>query len=318
MIYILSVDRAFRNYPEQPALTVGDVSLTFRELHNRVKSMAGALRQRGITRGDRLALLLPNGPEYIQLIYACSWLGAIIVPINTRLSVVEVDHVLANASPHGLVRHSSLAAPNGRASWELVIDKESLMEPIDSAPEVCNDPEAILAMIYTSGTTGGPKGVMLTHSNILTNAHNFNYWMQYREGGVYLHSAPIFHIADFPAMFAAPSLGGCQVALPRFNPLSFCEAVEKQRINYTVLVPTMINLLTQSAEAKKYDLSSLEMLAYGGSPMAPELVRRTRELLPKAKLVQVYGLTETGYLTGLRDQEHEGKRLMSCGRPGLG
>ena len=80
--------------------------------------MAAALSQRGISRGDRLALLLPNGPEYIQLIYACSWLGVIVVPINTRLSVVEIDHVLADASPHGLVRHSSLAAPSGRAAWE--------------------------------------------------------------------------------------------------------------------------------------------------------------------------------------------------------
>src|SRR5258706_8013317 len=315
MIYLHSMDRAVRNYPERPALSVGQDSLNFRQLHNWVKSMAGALRQRGITRGDRLALLLPNGPEYIQIIYACSWLGAIVVPINTRLSLVEINHILADASPLGLVRHSSLGAPSGRASWELVIDEEPLAEPNDSTPEMCKDPEAILAMIYTSGTTGSPKGVMLTHSNILTNAHNFNYWLKYREGGVYLHAAPIFHIADFPAMFAAPALGGCQVALPRFNPISFCEAVEKQRINYTVLVPTMINLLTQSAEAKKYDLSSLEVLAYGGSPMAPELVRRTRELLPKVKLVQVYGLSETGYLTGLLDQEHEGKRLTSCGRP---
>src|SRR5882762_2193550 len=315
MIYVHSMNRAVGYYPDRPALSLGEYSLNFRQLHNRVKSMAGALSQRGVRRGDRLALLLPNGPVYVQLIYACSWLGAIIVPINTRLSVVEIDHVLADASPHGLVRHSSLAAPSGRASWELVIDKEPLMEPNDYAPEICCDPEAILAMIYTSGTTGGPKGVELTHSNILTNAHNFNYWMHYREGGVYLHAAPIFHIADFPAMFAAPTLGGCQVALPRFNPLSFCEAVEKQRINYTVLVPTMINLLTQFAEAKKYDLSSLEVLAYGGSPMVPELVRRTRELLPKVKLVQVYGLSETGYLTGLQDQEHTEDKLISCGRP---
>ncbi len=318
MIYVHSMGRAVRYYPERPALSVGEDSLNFRQLHNRVKNIAGALSQRGIRRGDRLALLLPNGPEYVQLIYACSWLGAIIVPINTRLSVVEIDHVLADASPHGLVRHSSLAAPSGRTSWDVVIDEEPLAEPNDSAPEICYDPEAILAMIYTSGTTGGPKGVMLTHSNILTNAHNFNSWMQYREGGAYLHAAPIFHIADFPAMFAAPALGGCQLTLPRFSPLTFCETVERQRINYTVLVPTMVNLLTQFAEAKKYDLSSLEVLAYGGSPMAPELVRRTRELLPKAKLVQVYGLSETGYLTGLRDQEHEGKRLMSCGRPGPG
>jgi len=315
MIYVHSMARAVRHYPEQPALSVGDGFLNFRQLHNRVKGLASALSQRGLRRGDRLALLLPNGPEYIQLIYACSWLGAIVVPINTRLSVVEMDHILADASPQGLVRHSSLAAPSGRASWALVIDEEPFAEPNDSTLEICNDPEAILAMIYTSGTTGRPKGVMLTHTNILTNAHNFNYWMQYREGGVYLHAAPIFHIADFPAMFATPALGGCQVALPRFNPLFFCETVEKHRINYTVLVPTMINLLTQFAEVKRFDLSSLEVLAYGGSPMAPELIRRTRELLPNTKLVQVYGLSETGYLTGLVDEEHAGKRLMSCGRP---
>src|SRR5258708_10187266 len=218
MIYVHSMARAVRDHSEQPALSIGDGFLNFRQLHNRVKRMAGALSERGIRSGDRLVLLLPNGPEYIQLIYACSWLGAIVVPINTRLSVVEIDHMLADASPQGLVRHSSLAAPSGRASWELVIDEEPLAEPNVSTPKIVTAPEAILAMIYTSGTTGEPKGVMLTHSNILTNAHNFNYWMQYREGGVYLHAAPIFYIADFPAMFATPVLGGCQVALPRFNP----------------------------------------------------------------------------------------------------
>src|SRR5260370_25497303 len=215
MIYVHSMDRAVRNYTEQPALSVGDGFLTFRQLHNRVKGLASALSHRGLRRGDRLALLLPNGPEYMHLIYACSWLGAIVVPINTRLSVVEMNHILADASPHGLVRHSSLAAPSGRASWELVIDEEPLTQPNDSTPEICNDPEAILAMIYTSGTTGEPKGVMLTHSNIPTNAHNFNYWMQNREGGGYLHAAPILHIADFRPILATPALRGGHAALPR-------------------------------------------------------------------------------------------------------
>jgi len=315
MIYVHSMDRAVRYYPERPALSVGEDRLSFRQLHNRVKNLAAALTRIGFRPGDRLALLLPNGPEYIQLVYACSWLGIIVVPINTRLSVVEIDHVLADAAPRGLVRHSSLPVPNARVSWELVVDKQPLEGRSDSCPDACYDPEAILALIYTSGTTGRPKGVMWTHSNILSNIHNVNYWLRYREGGSYLHAAPIFHIADFPAMFAAPAFGACQVALPHFNPQAFCQAVEKQQVNYTVLVPTMINLLTQFAEIDRYDLSSLEVLAYGGSPMAPELTRRTRKLLPKVKLVRVYGLSETGLLTGLQDQEHTDERLMSCGRP---
>jgi len=315
MIYIHSMGRAARYYPERPALRVGEELLSFRELQERIRRLAAALSRRGFGVGDRLALLLPNGPEYIELVYACSWLGVIVVPINTRLSTVEIDHVLADALPHGLIRHSSLPAPKAHISWQLVLDQEPLEGRNESCPAPCYEPEAPLALIYTSGTTGRPKGVVMTHSNILENVHHFNYWMPYREGGVYLHAAPIFHIADFPAMFAAPAFGACQVAVPRFAASSFCAAIQKERINYTVLVPTMINLLTQFADVKSYDLSSLEVLAYGGSPMAPELIRRTRELLPHVELVQVYGLSETGFLAGLQDHEHTNDRLVSCGRP---
>lgn len=315
MIYIHSIGRAVRYYPERRALSGGQDAPTFRDLHGRIRSLVAALLRAGFVTGDRLAILLPNGPEYLQLVYACSWLGVIAVPINTRLSVGEIDHILADASPRGLVRHSALPTPATRLSWEVVLDESPLEGRTDSCPEPCYDPDAILALIYTSGTTGRPKGVILTHSNILSNVHNFNYWMPYREGGVYLHASPIFHIADFPGMFAAPAFGACQAALPHFTPAGFCEAVDKERVNYTVLVPTMINLLTQFDGIGKYDLSSLEVLAYGGSPMAPDLIRRTRQRLPKIKLVQVYGLSETGFLTGLQDREHTEERLTSCGRP---
>jgi len=200
-------------------------------------------------------------------------------------------------------------------SWERVLDQDPLETRNVPPPNVLYDPEAILALIYTSGTTGQPKGVMVTHGNVLADVHHFNYWMRYTEGVVYLHAAPLFHIADFPAMFAAPAFGAAQLTIPKFSPQNFCETVERERVSHTVLVPTMINLLTQFPEAKTYDLSSLEVLAYGGSPMAPELIQRTRELLPHVKLVQVYGLSETGFLTGLQDQEHTHDRLLSCGRP---
>jgi long-chain acyl-CoA synthetase len=319
MIYVHSMLRAVQYYGDQPALSLGNRRSTFGELHGQVRSLVGALCAAGFKRGDRLALLLPNGPECIQLVYACSWLGVIVVPINTRLSTIEIDHVLSDAAPHGLVRHSSLPVPGVRVPWEVVVDQEEPQGRDESCPDPCYDPEAILALIYTSGTTGHPKGVVLTHTNIWSNVHNFNYWMHYREGGVYLHAAPLFHIADFPAMFAAPAFGACQTTLARFSAANLCSAIETEAVNYTVLVPTMINLLAQSAEIEKHDLSSLQVLAYGGSPMMPDLIRRTRDLLPRIKLVQVYGLSETGYLTGLQDGEHTEEKLTSCGRscPGI-
>src|SRR5262245_3102671 len=318
MIYVHSIGRAARYYPDRIALSVRGKRLTFLELHHRIERIAAALHQHGFKAGDRLAVFLPNESEYLELIYACSLLGIIVVPLNTRYSVQELDRVLINSAPHGLVRHSSLPEPTVRLAWQRVLDKEPFEIPSGSCPDVFYEPGAVLTLIYTSGTTGRPKGVMLTHANVLSNVHNFNYWMSYREGGVYLHVAPIFHIADFPAMFAAPAFGACQVTLPGFNAQDLCEIISNEKVTHTVMVPTMINLLTQFADLKRYDLSSLEVLAYGGSPVAPEVIRRTREILPGTRLVQVYGLSETGFLTGLRDQEHTPERLMSCGRPSPG
>jgi acyl-CoA synthetase (AMP-forming)/AMP-acid ligase II len=245
VIHTHSLGRAFRYYPERAALAPSGIHLTFRELHDRVANVAAALRRLGFKVGDRLALLLPNGPEYIELVYACSWLGVIAVPLNTRLSAMEIDRVLADASPRGLVRHSSLSVPTTRLPWQQVLDQDPWELLHDSPPDIRYDPEAILALIYTSGTTGRPKGVVVTHANVLANVNNFNYWMRHPEGGVYLHAAPIFHIADFPAMFAAPTLGAYQIAIPKFSPRTFCETVERERVTHTVLVPTMINLLIQ-------------------------------------------------------------------------
>jgi len=315
MLYVHSMGRAIRYYPDRPALSSDQSVLTFSQLHDRVQRLAAGLSGAGFKKGDRLAILLPNTPEYIELVYACSWLGVIAVPINVRLSIPEIDNVLADSSPRGIVRHSTLPPPNTPLSWDIVLDRDGLMDGDGLCPDACYDPDAILALIYTSGTTGRPKGVMLTHSNVLSNVNNFNYWMRYREGGVYLHAAPIFHIADFPAMFVAPMFGASQITLARFQPETFCEIVARERVNYTVLVPTMINFLTQFAESNPHDLTTLEMLAYGGSPMASQLIRRTRELLPNTQLVQVYGLSETGFLTGLQDGEHTPDKLMSCGRP---
>ena len=315
MIYVHSLGRAFRYYAQRAALVIDGAAVSFQALHERVQKIAAALAADGFAAGDRLALLLPNSPEYIELVYACGWLGVTAVPINARLSAAEIDRILLDAKPRGLIRHSSLPQPAVQLPWLLVLDEKPFNVRNNPCPDPVYDPEAILALIYTSGTTGRPKGVMVTHANILANVDHLSYWMGYREGGVFLHAAPIFHIADFPSLFAAPAFGARQVTIPKFSPQGFCELVQRERVTHTVLVPTMLNLLTQMRDAKPYDLSSLEVLAYGGSPMAAELVLRTRKLLPNVKLLQSYGLSETGFLTGLEDQEHVESKLLSCGRP---
>ncbi len=315
MIHTHSLGRAARYYPTRTAFASAGTRPSFRELHDRVAGIAAALAGHGFRAGDRLALLLPNEPDYIELVYACGWLGVIAVPLNTRLVPPELDRILTDATPRGLIRHSSLPTPAVRVPLELVLDEDGLSAPGRPCPEPVYDPDLVLALIYTSGTTGLPKGVTLTHANVLANVHFLNYWMPCKEGGVFLHAAPMFHIVDFPLLFAAPAFGTCQVTIPKFSPQQFCEAVERDRVTHTVLVPTMINMLTQFPGLRKYDLATLERVAYGGSPMPPELINHTREVLPRVKLVQGYGLSETGFLTALLDDEHTGDRLLSCGRP---
>src|SRR5882757_7843444 len=276
MIYVHSLGRATRYFPDRTALAANGTRSTFRELHDRVGRIAAALTKHGFKAGDRLAILLPNEPGYIELVYACARLGVVAVPLNTRLSVKEIDGILDDAKPGGLIRHSSLPVPNAQVSWQLVLDQDPLDGQSDSIPDPIYDPDAILALIYTSGTTGRPKGVEIRHANILENVYHTNFWFPLEEGAVHLHAAPIFHIADFPFMFGAPAFGACQVTIPKFSPKSFCEMVERERVSHSVVVPTMISLLTQFPDLEKYDLKSLEVVGYGGSPIAPELIRQTR------------------------------------------
>src|ERR1700723_2257219 len=320
MIYTHSVGRALQYFPQHTALLRDGAAITFPELDIRVRKIAAALRRRGFLSGERLAFLLPNGPDYIELVYACSLLGVIAVPINTRYAGNEIDRLLEDARPRGLIRHSKVPVPSVSLEWEHVIDVAPLGEANEElfAGEFY-DPDAILVLLYTSGTTGAPKGAALTHANIFSNVHDLNYWLTYRETAVFLHASPMFHIADFPAMFAAPVFGAAQMTLEHFDAQSFCTCVQTLGVTHTVLVPSMINTLCQFEGREAFNLDSLDVLGYGGSPIAPALVREVRSALPKAKLLQVYGLSEAGFLTGLTDAEHTDERLQSCGRtcPGI-
>src|SRR5258708_27315704 len=126
MIYAHSLGRGARDFRDRGALWSGDRWLTVAELDHRVADIAGALSRHGFGSGDRLAVLMPNGADYLELVYACVRLGVIVVPLNVRLSVVEIDRILADASPLGLIRYSSLPVPTLPLAWQLVLDQQQL------------------------------------------------------------------------------------------------------------------------------------------------------------------------------------------------
>jgi long-chain acyl-CoA synthetase len=318
MLYSHTLLHAAKYYPNLPAIS-GQHPATFREFVARVDRVAAELHERGFRPGDRLALHLLNGVEFLELVYACSRLGVISVPINTRYSMPEIDAVLEDCSPKGLIRHQALPQPRVRVAWEHVVEDQPLSGSDSALPPVFYDPDAVYGLFYTSGTTGKAKGVMLTHRSLYANLQNCLPYFRFRPGHCYLHAAPMFHLADFPSVLSCMSQGVCQAIIPRFDLREFCERVQQDRVTTTVLIPTMINFLTLYGELESYDLSSLEVVLYGGSPMAPEVLKRARHKLPGVKFIQAYGMTESScLLTLLEHDDHEGERLLSCGRPPFG
>jgi long-chain acyl-CoA synthetase len=314
MLYNHSLGLAARYYPDLPALSYTGYRATFRELAARVERIATDLHQRGFRSGDRLAMLMPNNAEYIELVLACCRLGVISVPLNIRYAQAELDDVLEDAKPRGLVRDRNLAQPSERLEWNHV-QGDSELGCDGQCPPAFYDPAAPLVLFYTSGTTGRSKGVPLTHGNLLTHLHHGRYFLPLDRTTVWMAATPFFHVSGFPAVLASVASGAMQVPLPRFDLAEFCELVERERVTHTFLIPTMINMLTQFPGLEKHDLSSLRLLAYGGSPIAPEIVQRVRRKLPAAKLLQAYGMTEAPIMTVLLDEEHAPGHMLSCGKP---
>lgn len=316
MLYQQLVGRHVRFDPNRVALSDASRRLTYADLDCRTARIAAALFDRGFRPGDRLAIHLLNCIEYLELIYACMRMGIVAVPLNTRYAAPELDEVLADCEPRGLIRHAALPAPSLALPWIHVLDDAPLEESGRPSPEPAYAPDAVCGLFYTSGTTGRAKGVMLTHQNLLANAHHCSYGIPPNSFTAYLHAAPMFHIADFTGTVLAALQGGHQLAIPRFDPGLLLETIEHHRVTSTILVPTMINAVTLDARLADHDLSSWKAILYGGSPIAPEILQRTRAKLPHVRLSQVYGMTETSpAITMLDDEAHTPERLSSCGRP---
>lgn len=285
------LDRARTLWPERVAVVDGDRQLDYREVCRRAEALAAALHARAIASGDRVAVLENNTLEMLLAYFGTAAVGAVLVPINTRLVVEEIEAVLADAGAALLlvgddVRRPLPAGVAVAALSELTRESATRITPAVVAGA------APAQIYYTSGTTGEPKGVVLTHDNVGTHALAAIAELSLSDADVWGHFAPMFHLADAWATFAVTWVGGCHVMVKRFDAAAVLAAIERQRVTVTNLIPTMIGAVLAEPSLPRSDLGSMRLLLSGGAAIAPEVVRRAEAAFGCA-YAQTYGMTET-------------------------
>ncbi|MEV4645197.1 long-chain fatty acid--CoA ligase [Saccharopolyspora sp. NPDC049357] len=292
--------RRARMTPHRVALIHGERQDTHAELARRAAALARGLRDLGVRRGDRVGYLGPNHPAHLETLFATASLGAVFVPVNTRLAVPELAHVLTDAGVSVLVHAASAGASVDAAATpvlreRLVIDEDSYERPAGGGGEPLDEPVALddpCLIMYTSGSTGRPKGAVLSHGNLTWNCVNVLVESDLSGSEVALVAAPLFHTAAL-GMTCLPTLlkGGTAVLMSSFDPAEALELIARHRVSLLFGVPAMYDAISARPEWASADLSSVRTLLCGGSPVPDATIRRYLDR--GLAFVQGYGMTET-------------------------
>jgi acyl-CoA synthetase (AMP-forming)/AMP-acid ligase II len=277
-----SVDRS----PAAAAvIEVGGEGVTYQELWDRAARVAGGLRAAGLERGDRAAILLPNGLDWVLAFWGAQLAGVVAVPVNTRFKEPEVEYVVSDSGARHVFRPSD-ALPDGDP---VVIEDLAL--------------DDLAAIFYTSGTTGFPKGAMTSHANFLANIENAVrcVGINRAEGSALatLINVPLFHVTGCNSqLLVMAELGGRSFILTDALDLEgFLRTVSEQRIQMLTSVPAIYHALTRHPLFAQTDLGHVRCVSYGGAPIAPSAVRAIMQAFPGAQVGNGFGLTETSSLT---------------------
>lgn len=316
-----------RRHPEKTALICGEDRISYGELDDRAQRFASVLRQRGVARGEHVALMIPNVLAFPIAYYGCAYAGCPVVPLNVLLAAEEVTHHLDDSDARLLVAHEGLldrARPGHEAAAcaELVVcgtDAADGMEasvtaaaPIGEMPDTAPDDTAVL--LYTSGTTGRPKGAELTHFNMFYNADLASRLHGTDDSTVALAVLPLFHSFGQTVIQNGTLIrGGTVVLLPRFEASAAMTAIEAHAVSFFAGVPTMYFALLHHPDAGAHDLTSLRYCASGGAPMPVE-VMRTFDDKNGTNIIEGYGLSETSPVASLNVMDRP-KKPGSIGTP---
>jgi long-chain acyl-CoA synthetase len=318
-----------------PAVESGDRALTFAELYDRARAVAGALSASGVGAQDRVALIERNGVEAVEVVFGAALLNAVVVNVNWRLAPPEILQILADAGTNlvlvgpelvpaveaiekDLAEKAQIVAIGGHERWPAYEDWLAGHQPTD--PGTVAAPADVAFQLYTSGTTGVPKGVMLTTSNLFTMYENVQPFWGFEPGqSVSLAMMPMFHIGGLGWASVGLYFGCHTVILRDVVPEQILEVFARKRITHTFTVPAVIQMLLQTPGIDTADFSSLQKLTYGASPIAPAVLEKAIATMG-CQFIQLYGLTETtGAITQLDAKDHDPvgrpQLLRSCGKP---
>ena len=330
-------------HPTHPAIHFMGKTITYQELNETIDHFAAALDKLGVKQGDRVAIYLPNIPQYIIAFYAVSKIGAINTAVSPLYRERELEHQIKDSGAETLIYldllhpvvekardkiklKNLIAASIGEylPSAKRIIGgliravpkhkippnagihqfKPLLESVLPDPPDVKIDPkEDLVALQYTGGTTGTPKGAMLTHYNLVSNAVCCAYWLYGQDApnmetkDVFLTALPLFHIYGMTTAMNAPIyVAGTMVMLPRPEPLEVLKAIQNQKVTVYSGVPTLYSQLIDHPDIRKYSLKTVRFCISGSAPLPPEVQKRFMEL-SGGVLVEGYGLTESSPVT---------------------
>ncbi len=315
------VRRNVQLYGAQAATRFAGRSRTWREFQDRISRLASGLKDLGVEEGDRVAVLALNSDRYYEFYFAASWAGAVFVPVNTRLAPAEFVYWLNDSGSKVVfagdefvpalaavqdrletVQHrihmGDTETPEGYISFEDLIADHLPLEP------TARGGDDLAGLFYTGGTTGQSKGVMLSHRNLTFNVLQALPSFNISEQDTFLHSAPMFHIADGFFGFIAATLGCTNVIVPAFEPTLVLNTLQDEQVTTALLVPTMVNMLVNFPGLSGYDLSALQNLLYGASPMPEAVILKAMEVIPRVNFYQAYGQTEASPVATVMGPEY--------------
>jgi long-chain acyl-CoA synthetase len=333
----MGLKQSATHHPERVATVFDKRTKTYAQVLDRVARLAFGIAKMGAKPGDRIALLALNSDLYFEAYYAILWAGCIVVPCNTRWAAAEHRAALEDFEPCLLFvdqhfmdmvdelptalrdRTVFMGSARGRFNAEEMISNSPL------AADQSGSADMPAAIFYTGGTTGSAKGVVLSHDNLIINFLAGAALEPYGQDCVYLHVAPMFHLADALMVFGLTMLAATHVMMPRFDPALVIETIKNSGVNALVLVPTMIGMLDQYLREAPQTLTQVRRLTYGASPISESLMKRALQMFPNARIVQAYGQTELSPVaTFLTHENHVGTKtqvakLRSAGRaiPGV-